>query len=203
MEVQLTDAQLAQFTACGLIVVDGEPCPESEIMERAGGGSVVYCPHRNDGIQHYAAPELWRKLTEPCATCVGEGFESWPGVGHARVIGGDCPNPDCDRGRQVVTLKATCPTYAWTPKGFDDEWRCQACDKCGGSGVVTLGRFTIRLLPVRDPYHPMPAGAPWLVVNRDGHCYLIDADGAARGANLPLDPLPQPGQFAVQFETAT
>lgn len=97
--------------------------------------------------------------------------------------------------KQDVLLTAICPICL-------GHYVLHDCQRCEG-GKLNLGVVAIELLPIRDPYHPMPAGAPWLVVSPGGPCYLIDADGAARGANLALDPVPQPEEWAAQFTVVT
>lgn len=173
--VQLTDAQLAQFTACGLIVVDGEP-----------GG----IPRLQISWTH--APELWRSLTEPCAACKGRGEIPRGGPIPYRWVR---PCPDCDRGRQVVTLTTTCKAC----RGMGAA-RYKNCQTCNASGTVKVGSFTIRLLPVHDE-HAETFMDHSVEVTDQGLVLLHSADGVQRTiARVALDPLPQPGQWAVQFE---
>jgi hypothetical protein len=181
--IQLTDAQLAQFTASGLIVVDGDHFPAIPGFRQA-------LPS--------VAPEFWRDLTDPCPTCGGNGLKLYPAMWEHE--GPIAPCPDCVGGRQVVTLTATCPRF-WPDE--HDGPRCRRCKNLSidHPAVYQLGRFTIRLLPVGN------CERVHVGLEIDGP-HVCPAEGAyppmlcdeSNGRKLELDPLPQPGQWAVKFE---
>lgn len=181
--IQLTDVQLAQFTATGLIIVDEDVFVSTAMKDMIGP---------NTPGTYTLAPELWRKLTDPCRRC------GPPNVGQG------CP--DCAGGRQVVTLTATCPTCkgdgTTCVQTAVDSYEIGTCEECPaqegdddtGTGVVTLGRFTIRLLPVVAEHTPTDR-----VIVADGKttAFRMTSSNESVFEELALDPLPQPGQWVV------
>jgi len=214
--VHLTAEQEAQRQASGCIVVDGEYSTDGgeralQRMQRMNmpQGSDKFGRGYHQVAGHpLAPPELWRKLTEPCATCGGWGHVNSPRVLPPSYLAHPCPNPDCDRGRQVVVLTADCPKCSgraeWCGYGDglpDDDWRCQ-------QGVATLGRFTIpALLPVVGDGHIVP-GADYIEAVDGGEVVLwrvFGGPGDDEGHTSTFlfdasDNQPQPGQFVARPE---
>lgn len=204
--IHLTDVQRDQLAVGGVFATDGERCPTCDGEGLTMGYGRTHPCERCNGTG-FVAPEVWRKLTEPCATCdqtaerlhdayeaaaADEGWATqersrkpWSDVPEANkrtmrraihaVFG--CPNPDCDRGRQVVTLAADCYHADRDRIGRLGHLKCTRCNAESNPGtgyrwlpfpgVVTLGRFTI--------------------------------DGAYCTYLNKLQPWPQPGQFVLAF----
>jgi hypothetical protein len=185
--IHLTDAQRDTFAASGLIVINGEPCPQCDAEFRS---MVTRETHRCSGA---VAPEDWHILTEPCDTCKGSGV-----VGDMEGSALDCPH--CIDGERIVTLTATCPTCdgggcdsPCLGAHPDDGRPHNPCPTCGREGEVTLGRFTIpALLPVVDAHRMAPDVEPGGVVIEVavGSLWMMPKD----------QPLPRPGQFVVRPE---
>jgi hypothetical protein len=225
--LHLTDAQRDTFAACGIIVIDGEPAERfvRYNSDQNGTYDVTF-----DDARLTIAPEGWRILTEPCDTCSGKGKVHDHIDRHVMAMGGGygwdpCPNPDCVGGCRVVTLTATCRGCNGTGQVWYDEdtpmagqitphWR--KCPNgyqryhCDGSGVVTLGRFTIpALLPVVDGWHhdwDVEKDGPAVIVfdppytqPETGQVWTIGLY-KSWGEYDPLtstDPPPRPGQFVA------
>lgn len=211
----LPDVEYAQYIATGIIVVDGEPSVEHQAMRLMMKAATDYeSSSRFDDNFPLVAPEWWRKLTEPCSRklCVNGRLITE----HAAIDVGPCPN--CVGGCQVVTLTATCPgsggvSYCAQGNSFSRRsgQLLGRCLHCFGSAKITLGRFTIRLLPIVEH------GTEWLLVdvvasglmngkpltrlwrwNGNASQYGVDAWGF--GEDFTLAHLPQSGQWAIQFE---
>lgn len=216
--VQLTDAQLAQFTACRVIVVDGDLFTSDRCDTCAEDRTTDYHDEHDHAQYHggkngRVAPELWRKLTDPCnrKLCVNGRLITE----HAAIDVGPCP--DCVGGRQVVTLTA---------------WQCEECARpwtygrpqCGQCGnrtriPIEFGRFTIRLLPV-VAWNSLPKITQACIeVAPAGFCQVWarndrwrpddpsstefvhhGINGGEWTRSSEVDPLPQPGQWCVAFE---
>jgi hypothetical protein len=180
----------------GYLVVDGER-PAYWGFNAVERGNLPLLP-----------PAPWSDLPATCQTCDGKGRLEDPKRGRWTCSGCHWRCPDCVAGRPVHTLQATCPTHEWTPKGFDDEWRCQACDKCGGTGRISLGRFTVDVLPVLDAHAPPEICPKGNYIERSpGSTSLVeytpfDDEGGTWDwrPGPPLDPHPLPDQFVVRLE---
>ena len=188
--IHLTDAQRDTFAGSGLITV------HAEVVD---------------------APEGWRILTEPCDTC---GEYSRPGVIYrekgdqenwldGRIAEEPCP--DCAGGRRVVTLTANCyhPDRDRIGRlGHLLCTRCKAESNPGNGyrwrpnpGLVTLGRFTIRVWRI-IPLQEAAVDVAWVTESPPAsqRGLFIPLDGYGTATRFDLDPLPRPGQFIARPE---
>ena len=154
-------------------------------------------PYRHDveeGEYGIVLPSPWCALPATCQTCDGKGHTG------RSVGGGDIhleACPDC-WGDPVHLLQATCPHcrgYVADPEPEEVERHGpQVCDKCGTTGRVNLGRFTIQTVPVVD--HHVKG---WHVyISGGGRAYMVEPN--ERQVLLALDLLPMPGRdFVLEF----
>lgn len=102
----------------------------------------------------------------------------------------------------VVTLTATCPRDNHDPETGRLFTHLSTGERALGNyctckaGVVTLGRFTIQALPVWLNSEERDHQVPHACVG--DHGLMIVSEGGYM-LPVPLDPLPQPGQFVLAF----
>jgi hypothetical protein len=151
----------------------------------------------------YVIPHPWLDATKPCETCgelgwVVEGQTiGWP-------AGEQVQCPDCRDGHPIIDVRAKCPKCRGEGGGIVvNQWgepEDDDCGNCSGTGWVSLGRYTIELLPVvhwSDDDEEQEGCVS--VGHRNGLAYIcIQRFG---GHAVTLDPLPVPGRDMVAVGT--
>lgn len=198
--IALPDSTVWPTPTLGVAIVHGDPIAIPPTLHALA----METPLDQHTVPLFVAPRQWAQYDKPCETC---GDTDDPGD----VI---CPSTGCltrcddcvGTGRQEWTVRWPCPTYGETHIGYsqpsDSDGRKRSRKRGGGTGAcendppcergLLSALATIQVVPVVERgVHPesrtfivVAQGVAMLVV--DGHY-----------TELPLDPLPTPGQFAV------
>jgi hypothetical protein len=172
-------------------------------------------PH---ALSEFVIPQPWLDATKPCETCDGSGCDidfclscgdeyTDPCDRHAdrvHVTTGDSCCLNCRDGHPIIDVRAKCPKCRGEGGGIVvNQWgepEDDDCGNCSGTGWVSLGRYTIELLPVvhwSDDDEEQEGCVS--VGHRNGLAYIcIQRFG---GHAVTLDPLPVPGRDMVAVGT--
>jgi hypothetical protein len=172
--------------------VDGEPCPNCWTTIKPK------CPC----VKGYVPPAVFARLDQPCPTCEGVTYTFGYPEHHGDPYDVQrCDNPDCHDGRLVFTIVKPCDCLC---HGVPTRMPTELC-YCDGTGSVSVARATLRVLPVisEDRWDEDNPPLPCVVITRTGKAvYMGLRIGEGWGTELPLDPVPSPGQYVARLEVS-
>jgi hypothetical protein len=151
----------------------------------------------------YVIPHPWLDATKPCETCGGLGWVvegqtiGWP-------AGEQVQCPDCRDGHPIIDVRAKCPKCRGEGGGIVvNQWgepEDDDCGNCSGTGWVSLGRYTIELLPGLDENSHDTSPFDHWCQRADGAVTIV-RDGQYVTPFIRFDPLPVPGSDMVAVLT--